>query len=42
MFTEHAITEGEIGRIQETIVNAKLLPLPMIRVKFEIVPITLR
>ncbi len=36
MFTEHAITEGEIGRIQETIVNAKLLPLPMIRVKFEI------
>ena len=36
MFTEHAITEREIGRIQETIVNAKLLPLPMIRVKFEI------
>ena len=36
MFTEHAITEGEIGQIQETIVNAKLLPLPMIRVKFEI------
>lgn len=35
-FTERAITEGEVGRIQETIVNAKLLPLPMIRVKFEI------
>ena len=36
VFMEHAITEGEIGRLQETIVNAKLLPLPMIRVKFEI------
>lgn len=36
VFTERAITEGEVGRIQETIVNAKLLPLPMIRVKFEI------
>lgn len=36
IFTERAITEGEVGRIQETIVNAKLLPLPMIRVKFEI------
>lgn len=36
VFMEHAITEGEKGRIQETITNAKLLPLPMIRVKFEI------
>lgn len=35
-FIEHAITEGERGRIQETITNAKILPLPMIRVKFEI------
>lgn len=36
VFMEDAIVEGEIGRIQETIVNEKLLPLPMIRVKFEI------
>ena len=35
-FTESAITEGELGQLQETIVNAKLLPLPMVRVKFEI------
>ncbi len=36
VFMEHAIVEGETGRIQETIINAKLLPLPMVRVKFEI------
>jgi len=36
IFEEHAITEGEKGRLQETIINAKILPLPMIRVKFEI------
>lgn len=36
VFTERAITEGEFGRIQETIINEKLLPLPMLRVKFEI------
>jgi len=35
-FVDHAITEGEKGQIQETIINAKLLPLPMLRVKFEI------
>lgn len=35
-FAEHAITEGEKGRLRETITNAKILPLPMIRVKFEI------
>ena len=36
VFMERAIVEGETGRIQETIINAKLLPLPMVRVKFEI------
>lgn len=35
-FTQHAITELEQGELFETIVNQKCLPLPMLRVKFEV------
>ena len=35
-FTQHAITELEEGELCETIVNQKYLPLPMLRVKFEV------
>ena len=35
-FTQHAITELEQGELCETIVNRKCLPLPMLRVKFEV------
>lgn len=35
-FTQHAIMEQEEGELCETIVNQKCLPLPMLRVKFEI------
>lgn len=34
-FTQHAITEQEEGELCETIVNEKLLPLPMLCVKFQ-------
>jgi len=35
-FVQRAITEKEQGELRETIVNRKWLPLPMLRVKFEV------
>lgn len=35
-FVQHAITEKDEGELRETIINQKWLPLPMLRVKFEV------